>query len=97
MVSLEYVQERMRKLKEWSLEGDSIVKDIAFENFEASVEFTKKVAALADAKNHHPLMLLDRNNVRLSLTTHSENGLTEKDFDMAEEIDKMLTFPSRNI
>ncbi len=89
MVSLEYVQERMEKLKEWSLEGDSIVKDMTFVNSEAAVEFTKKVAELADVKDHHPLMLLDGNNVRISLTTRSENGLTEKDFDMAEEIDKI--------
>jgi 4a-hydroxytetrahydrobiopterin dehydratase len=90
MVTLEYVRERMEQLKEWSLEGNAIVRDIVFENSEKAIEFTKKIAELAEKKRHHPLMLLDESSVRISLTTHSENGLTEKDFDMAEEIDKIF-------
>ena len=83
------IQEKMRKLRNWSLEGDSIVKDKVFGNFKESMEFVNKVAELAEKHNHHPAIIIQYNNVRLSLTTHYAKGLTEKDFELAEEIDKV--------
>ena len=83
------IQKRMGKLGNWSLEGDSIVKDWVFRNFKESMEFVNKIAELAEKHNHHPAIIINYNNVRLSLTTHYAKGLTEKDFELAEEIDKI--------
>ena len=79
----------MSKLKNWSLEGDSIVKDKILGNFKEAMEFVNKIAELAEKYNHHPAIIIQYNNVRLSLTTHYAKGLTEKDFELAEEIDKI--------
>ena len=79
----------MEKLVDWALEGDSIVRDFMFQDSKMATEFIAKVNELAERMNHHPLILMDENHIRLSLTTHSLGGLTEKDFAMAEEIDKI--------
>ena len=74
----------------WQREGASIVRDWEFENFERAMTFVNLVADAAEAANHHPDILVHGyNRVRLSLTTHSEGGLTEADFAMAERIDRL--------
>ncbi len=89
MMNLSEIQMRMSKLKDWALEGDSIVKHKTFGNFKEAMEFVNKVAEIAEKQNHHPGLLINYNNVRISLTTHYARGLTEKDFEVAEEIDKL--------
>jgi len=87
MLSLGQLNERMSKLKDWTLEGDSIVKDYVFVDAPTAMHFVNSLAEIAEAREHHPLILIDENNVKISLTTKSAGGLTEKDFDMAQEID----------
>ena len=89
MLNLGEVKSRMEKLVDWSIEGDSIVRDFMFQDSKMASEFITKVNELADRTDHHPLILMDQTHIRLSLTTHSMGGLTEKDFDMAEGIDKI--------
>ena len=68
---------------------ESIVKDYSFVGFVRALDFVNKVGEIAERHGHHPDILLSGNKVRLSLTTHSEKGLTSKDFEVAEEIDKL--------
>ena len=89
MLSLGVINEKMRGLKNWALEGSSITKDLSFKDFKESLDFTNKVGELAEKHEHHPNILIQYNKVRLTLTTHSEGGLTLKDFDLAGEIDKI--------
>lgn len=89
MMGLSEIQERMSKLENWALELDCIVKDNVFKNFKEAMEFVNKVAEIAEKHNHHPAIMVNYNNVRISLTTHSAKGLTEKDFDVAEDIDRL--------
>ena len=89
MLTLDFIKAKMEKLVDWALEGDSIVRDFMFQDSKMATEFIAKVNELAERMNHHPLILMDENHIRLSLTTHSLGGLTEKDFAMAEEIDKI--------
>jgi len=89
MMPLFEIQEKMGKLRNWSLETDSIVKDKVFRDFKESMEFVNKVAEIAEKHNHHPTILISYNTVRMNLTTHSAKGLTAKDFEVAEEIDKL--------
>lgn len=90
MITLEDIKVRMAKLNDWALDGSSIVKDIMLPDFKAAIEFVNKVGEIAEKENHHPLIFIDYNHVRLSLTSHDAGGVSEKDFDMAEEIDKIL-------
>ncbi len=89
MVNLEYIKEKMAELKDWALEGNSIVKDFMFANFKEAMDFVNKTAEISEKHNHHPLVIIDYNRVRLQLTTYERNELTEKDFAVAEEVDLM--------
>tara|TARA_Y100000034_G_C6665413_1_gene291878 strand:+ start:306 stop:578 length:273 start_codon:yes stop_codon:yes gene_type:complete len=89
MLPLNLINEYMQKLNGWALEGDSIVKDFDLPDFPSAIEFVNNVAELAERREHHPGILINGNQVRLNLTTHSEQGLTSKDFELAEEIDKI--------
>ena len=83
------IQKKMEKLNNWALEGTSIVKDATFPDFKQALTFVNNVAEIAERHHHHPSIILDANFVRLTLTTHSEHTLTDKDFLVAEEIDKI--------
>jgi 4a-hydroxytetrahydrobiopterin dehydratase len=73
---------------EWRREGDEIVRDLKFDDFKGAIAFVNRVADAAEERNHHPDILVHGwNRVRLSLSTHSEGGLTENDFDLARTID----------
>ena len=89
MLPLSSINERMSKLRNWALDGNSITKDKIFRNFKESLEFVNKVAEIAEKHNHHPAILINYSEVRLTLTTHSVKGLTLMDFDVAEAIDKL--------
>ncbi len=89
MLSLGDIQDKMSKLRNWALEQDSIVKDKIFKDFKEAMEFSNKVAEIAEKHAHHPTLIINYNSVKISLTTHSERGLSEKDFEVAEEIDKL--------
>lgn len=89
MLNLVNIQQRMSNLKDWALEGSAIMKEFNFSSFNESIEFTNKVAEISKKQEHHPEIIINCDSVRLILTTINENGLTEKDFDVAEEIDKI--------
>jgi 4a-hydroxytetrahydrobiopterin dehydratase len=73
---------------DWRRDGRTIVRDWKFEDFGQAVAFVNRVADAAEAVNHHPDILLHAwNEVRLTLSTHSEGGLTRADLDMAARID----------
>ncbi len=72
----------------WRRDGAAIVRDFEHDDFAAAVAFVNRVAEAAEAANHHPDILIhDFNRVRLSLTTHSAGGLTDKDLELARTID----------
>jgi 4a-hydroxytetrahydrobiopterin dehydratase len=48
------------------------------------------VAYLAESAGHHPDITINYNRVTLRLITHSEGGLTDRDFGLAMEIDAKL-------
>ena len=73
---------------QWRREGDAIVRDFEVEDFAAAMGFANAVAGLAEAANHHPDILIHGwNKVRLTLSTHSADGLTQSDLDLARGID----------
>ena len=71
--------------------GDSIDREWKFADFAEAMAFVDRVAELAESANHHPDILLHGwNKVRLTLSTHSQGGLTESDFRMAAQFDGLL-------
>jgi 4a-hydroxytetrahydrobiopterin dehydratase len=67
-----------------------IARELKLESFAAAIAFVNRVAELAEEANHHPdIYVYGWNNVRLTLSTHSEGGLTEADFELAARIDQL--------
>ena len=81
------VKARLPQIEGWERDGDEIEKKFAFDDFAASMAFVNRVAELAEAADHHPDISIKYNRVKLTLSTHSEGGVTEKDFALAAQID----------
>jgi 4a-hydroxytetrahydrobiopterin dehydratase len=74
--------------REWRREDDTLVRDFELSGFTAAMALANAVADAAHAANHHPDILVhDYKHVRLTLSTHSEGGITENDFALAAAID----------
>ena len=87
LLSENEIAQRLSGLKDWTQEGNQIVKQYKFKNFVESMGFVTKVAILAESVDHHPDILIEYSKVTITLSTHSEGGLTEKDFNLASEIE----------
>ncbi len=72
----------------WEREGDALVRERRFADFAAAIAFVERVAECAEAANHHPDILVHGwNKVRLTLSTHSEGGITAADLALAQRLD----------
>lgn len=87
------IQAQLQSLPEWSATGDAIQRTYGCKSFAESMAFVNKVAAAAEAANHHPDILVRYNKVTLTLSTHDAGGLTSKDFDLAAKIDTFAPAP----
>jgi 4a-hydroxytetrahydrobiopterin dehydratase len=85
------VQDRLKQRPEWSLAGNAIHRKFTFKSFLPAIAFVNKIAEAAEQANHHPDITINYNQVGISLSTHSEGGITRKDFQLAEAIDKIYT------
>lgn len=75
----------------WKEENNELVRKFEFENFVEAFGFMTKVAILAEKANHHPWWSNVYNNVEIRLTTHDAgNTITEKDRNLAKEIDGLV-------
>ena len=79
----------MKSLLEWSLAGNAIHRKFTFKSFMPAIAFVNKIAEAAEHANHHPDITINYNQVSISLSTHSEGGVTQKDCQLAETIDKI--------
>jgi 4a-hydroxytetrahydrobiopterin dehydratase len=71
----------------WERQEDEIVKEYRFDGFADAVAFVVRVGFRAEKVDHHPDLDIRYNRVRVALSTHSEGGLTGKDFSLAAEIE----------
>ena len=83
------VDQRMKDLRGWTLQGDEIVKQYTFKNFPEAIAFVSRLAPEAEAADHHPDILVNYKRVTLTYSTHSEGGLTDKDFAGAAVADRL--------
>lgn len=76
----------------WEEKNNTLIKDFKFSGFNEAVEFVNKVAELANKADHHPDILIHNySNVEIRLTTHSKlSKVTQKDHDLAEQIDSLI-------
>lgn len=83
------VSRRVGSLKGWTLAGDAIKKQYTFADFLAAIAFVNRLAPEVEAADHHPDILINYKRVTLTYSTHSEGGLTEKDFAGAATADRL--------
>lgn len=85
------ILERLRALPGWEYApGKGIQKDYRFSNFAAAIAFINRVADVSEARNHHPeLSLHGWNKVTVTFITHSANGVTARDFEMAAQVEPL--------
>jgi 4a-hydroxytetrahydrobiopterin dehydratase len=84
------IQAGLDNLEGWSREGDSIKREFKFDDFQGSIDFVNRIAPPAEEMNHHPDIAISWNKVELTLSTHSQGGLTESDFELATRINGLL-------
>jgi len=79
-------------MSEWSQRPDALERDFAFADFAEAMAFVNRIAEVAEETNHHPDILIHGwNQVRLTLSTHSEGGLTDADHALARRIDAVVS------
>jgi 4a-hydroxytetrahydrobiopterin dehydratase len=71
----------------WAREGDEIVRTYEFDDYLKGVTFATQVAEVAEEEFHHPEIRIGYEEVEVSLTSHEEGGITEKDLRLAELFD----------
>jgi 4a-hydroxytetrahydrobiopterin dehydratase len=71
----------------WKRKGRALVKEFKFSSFRNSIVFVNRVATIADDMRHHPDIEILFDRVVLTLSTHSVQGITEKDLALAEQVD----------
>ena len=83
------IDERLAGLEGWERSGEAIVKQFDNGDFKGSVDFVSRLTPEAEEMNHHPDLEISWNTVTVTITTHSEGGLTEGDFELASRIDSL--------
>ena len=83
------IQQKLKDMRGWSHFGKAIQKRYTLKSFVPAMELVNKIADVAEKEQHHPDITINYNVVSISLSTHSEGGVTQKDFDLAQQIDKL--------
>jgi 4a-hydroxytetrahydrobiopterin dehydratase len=89
LLSRDEVSRRLAALSGWQLKGKTIEKKFRFADFREAIAFVNRVADLAELEDHHPDMLIHYREVTLVLWTHVAGGLTERDFKLAADVERV--------
>jgi 4a-hydroxytetrahydrobiopterin dehydratase len=85
-LSKDEIKTRLADLPGWKLDDDEIQRTFKFASFRDAIAFVNRVADAAEAADHHPEIEIEYDKVKLELSTHSEGGVTEKDFALAAQV-----------
>lgn len=86
----EDAEARLRELPGWTLEGNAIRRQFVCRDFPQAVDFVTRLVPGAEEADHHPDITINYKRVTLVYSTHSEGGLTTKDFDGARMADHVF-------
>jgi 4a-hydroxytetrahydrobiopterin dehydratase len=89
LLSESEIDAKLAELSAWERSGQSIVKRFERGDFVGSVEFVSSLVEPAEAMNHHPDLEISWDTVTVTITTHSEGGLTKSDFELAAKVDQL--------
>jgi 4a-hydroxytetrahydrobiopterin dehydratase len=83
------IRQKLASLAGWTLGDGAISRKLTFPSFPDAIAFTTRLAFEAEASDHHPDILINFKRVTLTYSTHSEGGLTAKDFEGAARADSV--------
>jgi 4a-hydroxytetrahydrobiopterin dehydratase len=83
------IERGLLQLPGWTREGSAIMKRFTFDGFPEAIRFVDRLAVEAESADHHPDIFINYTRVTLTYSTHSEGGLTAKDFDAAQVADRL--------
>jgi 4a-hydroxytetrahydrobiopterin dehydratase len=89
LLSDSQIEDRLAGLSGWERKGEAIAKSFKREDFVGSVRFVDALVEPAEAMNHHPDLTISWDTVTVTISTHSEGGLTANDFELAGRIDAL--------
>ena len=84
------ISQALEPLPHWRRDGDSIIRAVEAPSFLEGIDLVSTVARAAEAADHHPDISINYKRVTLVFSTHSEGGLTQKDFDGARKVDELV-------
>lgn len=83
------IQLKLKDMRGWSHQGKAIQKRYTLKSFVPAMGLVNKIAEAAERAQHHPDITINYNVVGIALSTHSEGGVTQKDIDLAQQIDNL--------
>lgn len=86
VLSDDEIQQRLEGLDGWEKHGNTIHREFKFADFSGSVDFVNRLTPVANEMNHHPDLHISWDTVRVHLLSHSEGGVTENDFELAQKL-----------
>ena len=90
-LSIDEIKKRINEISGWNFEDNQIGREFQFKDFAAALSFTNKTGSIAEGMNHHPdIFIHSWNKVKITISTHSEGGVTNKDFQLAEKINQIV-------
>lgn len=89
-LSDEEVESKLEELEIWGRVGDKLATEVEFNNYKEAVFFANTVYSIAEKQYHHPKVTVEYGSVIIDVTTHEADGLTEADFEFAEEVEENL-------
>ncbi len=90
-LSQDQIASNLKDLNGWSYENNSITKQCKFKDFIEALSFVNAAGLESEKMNHHPdILLFGWNKVKITISTHDADGVTEKDFLLAQKIEERL-------
>jgi 4a-hydroxytetrahydrobiopterin dehydratase len=88
LLNKDEINKKLSSLNGWTEGGNQIIKQFQFKDFISALNFVNKAGVFAEEMNHHPdIFIHSWNKVKITISTHSEGGITIKDFQLAEKIE----------
>jgi 4a-hydroxytetrahydrobiopterin dehydratase len=82
------IKEILQATPGWTLQDGKLTREWTFKDFVQAMEFVNQLAALAETAGHHPDIDIRYNRVRLGLVSHDAGGITQRDANMAKQINQ---------
>jgi 4a-hydroxytetrahydrobiopterin dehydratase len=83
------IEARLAGLPGWQRRGEAIAREFGCGDFVGSVRFVDSLVGPAEAMGHHPDLEISWDTVTVTISTHSQGGLTAADFELASKVDAL--------